>query len=134
MSPQRFWHPFADMRSVVSKGELVIDRGDGACIYDAAGRRYIDATASLWYCNVGHGRREIADAAAAQMGRLAAYSTFGDLANRPALDLAERVADFTPVDEPRVFLTSGGSDSIDTAVKLAAATGRPLTSPAELWW
>jgi putrescine---pyruvate transaminase len=129
MSPQRFWHPFADMQSVVSKGELVIDRGDGACIYDAAGRRYIDATASLWYCNVGHGRREIADATAAQMGRLAAYSTFGDLATRPALDLAERVAAFTPVDEPRVFLTSGGSDSIDTAVKLARRYWQALGQP-----
>jgi putrescine aminotransferase len=129
MTPQRLWHPFADMQSVVGNGELVIDRGDGACVYDAAGRRYIDATASLWYCNVGHGRREIADAAAAQMGRLAAYSTFGDLANRPVLELAERVAAFAPVDEPRVFLTSGGSDSIETAVKLARrywhAVGQP---------
>lgn len=119
MTEQRFWHPFADMRSIVANGELVIERGEGAHVFDAAGRRYVDATASLWYCNVGHGRAEIADAAAAQMRRLAAYSTFGDLANRPALDLAERVAGYAPVDEPRVFLTSGGSDSIDTAVKLA---------------
>jgi adenosylmethionine-8-amino-7-oxononanoate aminotransferase len=119
MSEQRFWHPFADMRSIVANGELVIDRGEGVYVYDTAGRRYLDATASLWYCNVGHGRREIADAAAAQMVRLEAYSTFGDVANRPALDLAERVAAVAPVPDPRVFLTSGGSDSIDTAVKLA---------------
>jgi adenosylmethionine-8-amino-7-oxononanoate aminotransferase len=119
MSEQRFWHPFADMRSIVANGELVIDRGEGAHVYDTAGRRYLDATASLWYCNVGHGRREIADAAARQMVRLEAYSTFGDVANRPALDLAERVAAVAPVSDPRVFLTSGGSDSIDTAVKLA---------------
>lgn len=119
MSEQRFWHPFADMRSIVANGELVIDRGEGAHVYDTAGRRYLDATASLWYCNVGHGRREIADAAARQMVRLESYSTFGDLANRPALDLAERVAAVAPVSDPRVFLTSGGSDSIDTAVKLA---------------
>src|SRR5262245_955442 len=119
MSEQRFWHPFAELRCTVANGELVIDRGEGAHIYDTAGRRYVDATASLWYCNVGHGRREIADAAAAQMRRLEAYSTFGDLANRPALDLAERVADLAPVSEPRVFRTRGGPDSIDTAVKLA---------------
>jgi putrescine aminotransferase len=119
MSEQRFWHPFADMRSILANGELVIDRGEGAHIFDIAGRRYVDAAASLWYCNVGHGRREIADAAAAQMRRLEAYSTFGDLANRPVLDLAERVAGIAPVPEPRVFFTSGGSDSIDTAVKLA---------------
>jgi putrescine---pyruvate transaminase len=119
MTEQRFWHPFADMRAIVKGGELVIDRAEGSHLFDAAGRRYVDATASLWYCNVGHGRREIADAAAAQMRRLEAYSTFGDLANQPALDLAERVAGHAPVDDPRVFLTSGGSDSIDTAVKLA---------------
>jgi adenosylmethionine-8-amino-7-oxononanoate aminotransferase len=119
MTEQRFWHPFADMRAVVANGELLIDRGEGAHIFDTSGRRYVDATASLWYCNVGHGRREIADAAAQQMRRLEAYSTFGDIANPPVLDLAERVAAYAPVEAPRVFLTSGGSDSIDTAVKLA---------------
>ncbi|HZC98673.1 MAG TPA: aminotransferase class III-fold pyridoxal phosphate-dependent enzyme [Actinomycetes bacterium] len=119
MTRQRFWHPFADMRAIVSGGELVIDRAEGSHVFDTAGRRYLDATASLWYCNVGHGRGEIADAAAEQMRRLEAYSTFGDIANRPVLDLAERLAGYAPVDAPRVFLTSGGSDSIDTAVKLA---------------
>src|SRR6266511_137209 len=108
MTEQRFWHPFADMRAVVANGELLIDRGEGAHVFDTAGRRYVDATASLWYCNVGHGRREIADAAAEQMRRLEAYSTFGDVANPPVLDLAERVAGCAPVDEPRVFLTRGG--------------------------
>ncbi|HEX8861189.1 MAG TPA: aspartate aminotransferase family protein [Actinomycetes bacterium] len=119
MTEQRFWHPFADMRAITANGELVIDRAEGAHVYDTAGRRYVDATASLWYCNVGHGRREIADAAAAQMQRLEAYSTFGDFANRPVLELAERIAGFAPMDDAKVFLTSGGSDSIDTAVKLA---------------
>jgi putrescine aminotransferase len=129
MTPQRFWHPFADMRAVVDNGELVIDRGEGAVVFDAAGRRYLDATASLWYCNVGHGIAEIGDAAAAQMRRLAAYSTFGDLVNQPVLDLADRVAGYAPVADAKVFLTSGGSDSIDTAVKLVrrywSAKGQP---------
>src|SRR6266536_5181998 len=119
MTEQRFWHPFSDMRSIVANGELVIERGEGSHVFDTTGRRYVDATASLWYCNVGHGRGEIADAVATQMRRLEAYSTFGDLANRPVLELAERVAAHAPVADPRVFLTSGGSDSIDTAVKLA---------------
>jgi putrescine---pyruvate transaminase len=119
MTEQRFWHPFADMRAITANGELVIDRGEGAYVYDTAGRRYVDATASLWYCNVGHGRREIAEAVAAQMHRLEAYSTFGDLTNRPVLELSDRVAGYAPMDDAKVFLTSGGSDSIDTAVKLA---------------
>jgi adenosylmethionine-8-amino-7-oxononanoate aminotransferase len=115
----RFWHSFADMAAVERAGELVIDRGEGVYVWDEDGRRYVDATAALWYCNVGYGRAEIAEAAAAQLRRLSAYSTFGDLSNRPAIDLAERVAAVAPVRESRVFLTSGGSDSIDTAAKIA---------------
>jgi putrescine---pyruvate transaminase len=114
-----FWHPFADMGAVEAGGELTIVRGDGVYVWDDSGRRYLDATASLWYCNVGWGRREIAEAAAAQMVELPAYSTFGDMTNRPASELAERVAALAPVAGSKVFLTSGGSDSIDTATKMA---------------
>lgn len=114
-----FWHSFADMALVEAAGELVIDRGEGAYVWDESGRRYLDATAALWYCNVGYGRDEIADAASAQLRRLAAYSTFGDVSNGPAIELAERVAALAPVQQSKVFLTSGGSDSIDTAAKMA---------------
>jgi putrescine aminotransferase len=114
-----FWHPFADMASVEAGGELTLVRGDGVYVWDDAGRRYLDGTASLWYCNVGWGRREIAEAAAAQMIDLPAYSTFGDMTNRPASELAERVATLAPVAGSKIFLTSGGSDSIDTATKMA---------------
>ena len=115
----RCWHSFADMASVEAGGELVIDRGEGVHVWDERGRRYLDATASLWYCNVGYGREEIADAVAEQIRRLAAYSTFGDISNRPAIELAERVGALAPVPDSKVFLTSGGSDSIDTATKMA---------------
>ena len=107
------------MAAIAASGELVIDHGEGAYVVDEQGRRYLDASAGLWYCNVGHGRAELARAAYDQMDRLASYSAFGDLATRPALDLAARLADLAPMDEARVFLTSGGSDSVDTAVKLA---------------
>jgi adenosylmethionine-8-amino-7-oxononanoate aminotransferase len=114
-----FWHPFADMAAVSGTGAITLVGGEGAHVVDDTGRRYLDATASLWYCNVGWGRREIADAAAAQMAELPAYSTFGDLTNRPAEALADRVAAIAPVPESKVFFTSGGSDSIDTATKMA---------------
>ena len=114
-----FWHPFADMASVEANGALTLVRGEGAYVFDADGRRYLDATASLWYCNVGWGRSEIGEAAAAQMRELPAYSTFGDITNRPADELADRVASLAPVPGSKVFLTSGGSDSIDTATKMA---------------
>ncbi len=123
------WHPFADMSAVDRDGELVLTRGEGSRVWDEDGRSYLDATAGLWFANVGHGRGEIADAMAAQAGRIAAYSTFGDMANRPALDLASRVAALAPVPGSKVFFTSGGSDSVDTAVKLVrrywALVGRP---------
>jgi adenosylmethionine-8-amino-7-oxononanoate aminotransferase len=113
----------------VAGNELVIVRGEGAEVVDRDGRRYLDATAALWYCNVGYGRAEIAAAAERQLRELHAYSTFGAYANEPALALAERVADLTPIPEGKVFFTSGGSDAVDTAAKLARrywhAVGRP---------
>jgi putrescine aminotransferase len=114
-----FWHAFADMYAVEFGGELVLDRGEGVHVWDEDGHRYLDATAALWYCNVGYGRDEIADAVQIQLRRLPSYSTFGDLSNRPAIELAERVASLAPVEGSKVFLTSGGSDSIDTATKMA---------------
>jgi putrescine---pyruvate transaminase len=114
----RFWHPFADM-GAVSERELVIERGEGVWVFDTDGNRYLDATASLWYANVGHGRPEVADAVADQMRRLEAYSTFGDFGNQPANELAERLAALAPMDGARVFLASGGGDAIDTAAKIA---------------
>ncbi len=114
----RFWHPFADMAAVSTQGELVLARGEGARVFDEQGRGYLDAAGGLWFANVGHGRQEIAEAAARQMSTLASYSAFADLATRPALDLAERLAQMAPMAGARVFFTSGGSDSVDTAVKL----------------
>jgi len=113
-----YWHPFADMAAVEASGELSIVRAEGSHIWDADGRRYLDATASLWYCNVGHGRAEIGAAVAAQMQQLEAYSTFQDLTNPAVMALADRVAAIAPMANAKVFLTSGGSDSIDTATKM----------------
>ena len=98
--------------------------------YDDSGKRYLDASAGLWYCNVGHGRKVLADAAARQMGLLAGYQIFDVIANRPALELAERLRELAPLGERSgVFFTSGGSDSVDTAAKIArrywVARGEP---------
>src|SRR4051812_34266956 len=113
-----FWHPFADM-AAVSQNELVIERGEGVWVYDTHGTRYYDATASLWYANIGHGRAEVADAVASQLRTLEAYHTFGDMANRPANELCARLAQLAPLEDPKIFLTSGGGDSIEVAAKLA---------------
>jgi len=112
------WHPFADM-AVVSGSELVLVRGEGVYVWDADGRRYLDGSSSLWYCNVGHGRREIAEAIARQLGDLETFHAFGDVATAPALELADKLATLAPQPGSRIFLTSGGGDSIEGAAKLA---------------
>lgn len=103
----------------VKNNTFLVDRADGVWIYDGGGQRYLDATAGLWYCNVGHGRSEIVDAVTAQMRRLDSYFVFSDYTNEPAEQLAHRLSDLAPMDDAKIFLTSGGGDSIDTAVKLA---------------
>jgi adenosylmethionine-8-amino-7-oxononanoate aminotransferase len=113
-----FWHPFADM-GAVEQQRMLITRGDGAWVWDDADRRYLDATASLWCANVGHGRAEIAEAVRDQLERLDSYSTFGDFANEPALELAGRLSALAPVAGSRVFLGVGGGDMVDSAAKLA---------------
>jgi putrescine---pyruvate transaminase len=123
-----FWHGFADM-GAVDGHEFVVARGEGCYVWDEAGRRYLDGTASLWYANVGYGRREIADAVAAQLQTLHAYHTFGEYATRPVLDLADRLAAIAPVAGSKVFFTSGGSDSVDTAAKLARRYFHELGQP-----
>jgi adenosylmethionine-8-amino-7-oxononanoate aminotransferase len=123
-----FWHPFADM-SVVAGHDLVLASGSGAYVTDEAGLTYFDSTAALWYCNVGHGRQEIADAVAAQMSAIAGYSSFGDFATRPTLELADRLAALAPMTDAKVFFTSGGSDSVDTAVKLVRHYWNVVGSP-----
>ncbi len=124
----RFWHGFADMH-VVADAEVVMRSGEGVWLEDINGRRYIDATAALWYCNVGYGRREIATAVADQLVRLPAYNPFGAYTSEPTIALAERLADLAPFPNAVVFLGSGGSDAVDTAAKLVRrywdVMGRP---------
>jgi putrescine---pyruvate transaminase len=123
------WNPFANMAALDGHA-VTITGGEGCWVTDDQGRRYLDALASLWYCNVGHGRAELAGAAAAQMRQLAAYQTFEYYSNPPAAELAERVARLAPMPGAKVFFTpGGGSDAVDTAAKLARsywrATGQP---------
>lgn len=114
------WHPFADMGRVQSE-KLVIESARGVWCVDEEGNRYIDATASLWYANVGHGREEITAAVSSQLARLDAFNIFGDYANRPAMELAARLAALSPLDEPKVLFGSGGGDALDSAAKIARA-------------
>ena len=98
---------------------ITIVAGEGVNVQTDDGRWLLDATAALWYANIGHGRARLADAAAAQMRRLETYHIFGRIVNDRALALADRVAALAPIEDAKVFWVSGGSDAIETAAKLA---------------
>jgi putrescine---pyruvate transaminase len=116
MGVPAFLHPFA---RPAAERFITIVRGEGAIVVDDQGRRYVDAMASLWYCNVGHGRTEIADAVAAQLRTLDNFHTFELYTNEPTERLTTELAALAPMPNPRVFLTCSGSEAVDSAIKLA---------------
>jgi putrescine---pyruvate transaminase len=127
-SPTAFLHPFA-RPAATAEDFITIVRGEGAVVWDAAGRSYVDAMAGLWYCNVGYGRAEIADAVAAQLRALGGYHAFERFTPPAAEELAARIAALAPEPDSRVFFTTSGSEAVDSALKLArlaqALSGAP---------
>ena len=98
---------------------LIFDRGEGALLWTVDGQRYIDGLSGLWNVNVGHGRRELADAAQRQMTDLAFTSAYVGSSNPPAIELAARVARLTGPTLNTIFFTTGGAESNETAFKAA---------------
>src|SRR5437764_7908869 len=108
---------------------IIYVRGRGVTVQDIDGREYIDGLSGLWNVNVGHGRAELADAAAAQMTELAYCSGFVGSSNIPSITLAERLLDIAGPAMQAVFLTSGGAEANESAFKTARffwkARGKP---------
>ncbi|RIV34487.1 aspartate aminotransferase family protein [Micromonospora radicis] len=124
------WMHFTRMASY-SAGEVpTIVRGEGAYVWDAQGRRYLDGLAGLFVVNAGHGRTELAEAAAKQAGELA-YFPLWSYAHPTAVELAERIAALTPGDLNRVFFTTGGSEAVEAAWKLARAYFKRVGKPTK---
>ena len=123
------WMHFTRMSSYADAEVPVIVRGEGPYVFDARGRRYLDALAGLFVSQLGHGRTELAEAAAQQARELAFFPLWS-YAHPKAIELAERVAGYAPGDLNRVFFTSGGGEAVESAWKLAKnyfkLTGRPL--------
>ena len=111
-----FLHSFAKPSS---DAFINIVRGDMALLWDDKGNEYIDGIGSLWYCQIGHGRTEMADAVAAQISTLETYSTFDPFTNPLAEEVAQVIASLSPIANSRVFLCGSGSESIDSAMKIA---------------
>jgi adenosylmethionine-8-amino-7-oxononanoate aminotransferase len=116
---QHQWIHQASWRDLAQhKGLRVFERGEGIYLFDIHGRRYIDAMAGLVVVNIGHGRAEIAEAAAAQIRQLA-YVSAANYTSVPAAELSARIAELTPGDLERTFFCSGGSEAVETALKIA---------------
>jgi putrescine aminotransferase len=113
-----YLHPFTDSKALAKKGTRVIVRGEGIYIYDVDGNRILDGMSGLWCVNIGYGRRELVDAAAAQMAELPFYNSFFQCAHPPAIRLAELLAEVTPAHLEHVFLTGSGSESNDTVLRM----------------
>ena len=114
-------HPLLHAFAPPAKAEadfVNIVRGEGSLLWDDAGNEYVDGLASLWYCQVGHGRTEIVDAVAEQMRRLEAYNIFDPFTNEPAAQAAAMIVERSPHPDGRVFLGCSGSEAVDTVLKM----------------
>ena len=126
MSDNAYLHPFTAPR----KTEFIsLVAGHGSTVVDSTGKEYIDAMASLWYQNVGHGRQEMIDAIVGQLNQLATYHTFDPFTNEPTEKLAGMISEMVPMDRARVFFTSSGSEAVDSAMKIARIAQREAGHP-----
>jgi adenosylmethionine-8-amino-7-oxononanoate aminotransferase len=126
MARRHLWMHFSRMGSYGPDHEIpIIVRGDGCYVYDEHGKRYLDGLSGLFCVNAGHGRTELAEAAARQVEELDFY-TLWSYAHPRAIELAARLASLAPGDLNRVFFTSGGSESVESALKLARNYHRQL--------
>jgi adenosylmethionine-8-amino-7-oxononanoate aminotransferase len=118
LAKRHLWMHFTRMAAYEQHDVPIIVRGDGCYVWDEHGNRYLDGLAALFCVNAGHGREELAEAAAAQARELAFYTNWS-YAHPRAIELAERVTSLAPGDLNRVFFTSGGSEAVESALKLA---------------
>ncbi len=117
-----FLHPFTDHGDLASRGARVIVKAEGVYVWDSEGHKIFDAMSGLWCVNAGYGRKELADAAYAQMMKLPFYNSFFQTTNEPAVRLAAKLASMAPEAGGRsfqhVFFSSSGSESNDTNVRM----------------
>src|SRR5205823_12151636 len=123
------WMHFTRMGAYADHEIPIITRGEGCYVYDDHGKRYLDGLSALFCVNIGHGRADIAQAGVDQAKELGFFTNWS-YAHPVAVELAERVASLAPGDLNRVFFTSGGSEAVESAWKLARAyhklNGDPL--------
>ena len=118
LAKRHLWMHFTRMGAYEHQEVPILVRGEGCYVYDEHGKRYLDALSALFCVNIGHGRADIAQAGADQAKELGFFTNWS-YAHPPAIELAARVASLAPGDLNRVFFTSGGSEAVESALKLA---------------
>ncbi len=118
LARRHLWMHFTRMSAYAEHEIPIIVRGQGCYVYDQHGNRYLDGLSALFCVNIGHGRADIAQAGADQAGELGFFTNWS-YAHPPAIELAARIASLAPGDLNRVFFTSGGSEAVESALKLA---------------
>ncbi|NNC77157.1 MAG: aspartate aminotransferase family protein [Woeseiaceae bacterium] len=130
LDKEHYLHPFTDHKDLHKKRSRIISRADGNYIYDADGNKILDGMSGLWCVNVGYGREELVEAAAAQMRELPYYNSFFQCAHPPAIELASMLRDISQPQFNRVFFAGSGSESNDTIVRMVRRywdlAGEPL--------
>ena len=128
LAKRHLWMHFTRMGAYGEADVPIIVRGDGCYVWDEKGNRYFDGLSALFCVNIGHGHTEVAQAGADQAHELDFFTTWS-YAHPRAIELAAKIASLTPGDLNRIFFTSGGSEAVETAVKLARqyhkVTGNP---------
>ncbi|MCM3412737.1 aspartate aminotransferase family protein [Metabacillus litoralis] len=120
LDKKHFLHPTSPIGQQQKEGpSFIFTEGNGVFLTDMKGNKLIDGMSSLWNVNIGHGREEISEVAKEQMKKLAFSSCFATFSNEPAIRLAAKLAEIAPGNLSTTFFTSGGSESNDTAYKLA---------------
>ncbi|MGH1490612.1 MAG: aspartate aminotransferase family protein [Acidimicrobiales bacterium] len=128
--PGTLIHPFSEP-SKPEEDFVNIVSAEGSVLTDDTGKQYIDGMASLWYCQVGHGRREIIDAITKQMDQLVTYNTFDPFTNDRAREVADLIVSKSPMPDGRVMLGCSGSEAVDTALKLARVVQQRRGNPSK---
>ena len=122
-------HPQTNLRLHQTEGPLVVERGDGAYVFDDSGKRYLEGMAGLWCASLGFSERRLAEVAYEQMKTLPYYHTFNGRSHPASIDLAEKLIEIAPVRMSKVLFQSSGSEANDTAIKLVwyyhNAIGKP---------
>ena len=124
-------HPFTDHKSLHGGKVRVITSADGVFLNDADGHRILDGMAGLWCVDVGYSRRELVDAAAAQMTKLPYYNTFFKTTTQPVVALSQRLAKLAPAGLSHAFFACSGSEAVDTALRMARVYWQTLGKPGK---